>query len=139
MKLRTIGNFTILLLFSCAVLTATSCNKRGGSDKNIVVLTSDNFDQTINKGVVLVDFWATWCKPCGIQSRIVAELAGEFKDKITIGKIDIDQNQDMAATYNIQSIPTLIIFVEGKPAETLVGLRSKVALEEILNKYLKKQ
>jgi thioredoxin 1 len=65
-------------------------------------------------------------------------LAGKYKGKITVGKIDIDQNSDLAGTYNIQSIPTLMIFVEGKPVETLVGLRSKDALEELINKYIQK-
>jgi len=126
----------ILILFS--VLLMTSCKNTEVSDKNTVTLNSDNFDQTINKGVVLVDFWATWCRPCQIQGPIVSELAGKYKDKITVGKIDIDQNSDLAGTYNIQSIPTLMIFVEGKPVETLVGLRSKGALEELINKYIRK-
>ena len=126
----------ILILFS--VLLMTSCKNTEVSDKNTVTLNSDNFDQTINKGVVLVYFWATWCRPCQIQGPIVSELAGKYKDKITVGKIDIDQNSDLAGTYNIQSIPTLMIFVEGKPVETLVGLRSKGALEELINKYIRK-
>jgi thioredoxin 1 len=125
-----------LILFS--VLLMASCKNTEVSDKNTITLNSDNFDQTINKGVVLVDFWATWCRPCQIQGPIVAELAGKYKNKITVGKIDIDQNSDLAGTYNIQSIPTLMIFVEGKPVETLVGLRSKDALEELINKYIQK-
>jgi thioredoxin 1 len=132
--IRKISVPTLILL---TVVSISSCNKSGSSDKNIVTLTSDNFSQTISKGVVLVDFWATWCKPCQVQGPIVAELAAQYKGKITVGKIDIDQNQDLAGTYGIQSIPTLIIYIEGRPVETLVGLRSKSALEEILNKYLK--
>jgi len=128
----------LLILIFLIVFVITSCNNSGSSDKNIIILTSDNFDQTINKGVVLVDFWATWCKPCQIQGPIVADLAGQYKNKLMVGKIDIDQNRDLAGSYNIQSIPTLIIFVDGKPVETLVGLRSKEAIEEIINKYLKK-
>ena len=127
-----------LLFIFLIVLSSISCNRSGGSDENILILTSDNFDQTISKGVVLVDFWATWCKPCKLQGPIVAEIATEYKGKLTVGKIDIDQNQDLATSYNIQSIPTLIIFVEGKEVETFVGLQSKSALQEILNKYVKK-
>ena len=126
-----------LLFIFLIVLSSISCNRSGGSDENILTLTSDNFDQTISKGVVLVDFWATWCKPCKLQGPIVAEIATEYKGKLTVGKIDIDQNQDLATSYNIQSIPTLIIFVEGKEVETFVGLQSKSALQEILNKYVK--
>jgi thioredoxin 1 len=128
----------VLILFILAIFAGTSCKTKEGSDKNTITLTSDNFNQTINEGVVMIDFWATWCKPCKIQGPIVDELAGQYKSNLTVGKVDIDQNQDLAATYNIQSIPTLIIFVEGQPVETLVGLRSKSALEEIINKYIKK-
>ncbi|MFZ4704918.1 MAG: thioredoxin [Bacteroidales bacterium] len=126
-----------LLFIFLIVLSSISCNRSGGSDENILTLTSDNFDQTISKGVVLVDFWATWCKPCKLQGPIVAEIATEYKGKLIVGKIDIDQNQNLATSYNIQSIPTLIIFVEGKEVETFVGLQSKSALQEILNKYVK--
>lgn len=132
------GKSPALILVLLALFAATSCKTKEGSDKNTITLTSENFNQTINKGVVMIDFWATWCKPCQIQGPIVDELAGQYKSNLTVGKVDIDQNQDLATTYNIQSIPTLIIFVEGQPVETLVGLRSKSALEEILNKYIKK-
>jgi thioredoxin 1 len=133
--IRKSATFSIIFL---AGLLMASCNNGRESDKNILFLTSDNFNQTINREVVLVDFWATWCKPCQTQGPIVEELAGQYKSKLTVGKVDIDQNRDLAATFNIQSIPTLIIFVEGKPLETLIGLRSKSELEEILNKYIKK-
>jgi len=126
-----------LLFIFLIVLSSISCNRSESSDENILILKSDNFDQTISKGVVLVDFWATWCKPCKLQGPIVAEIATEYKGKLIVGKIDIDQNQNLATSYNIQSIPTLIIFVEGKEVETFVGLQSKSALQEILNKYVK--
>jgi thioredoxin 1 len=121
------------------MLSTFSCQSEGESDKNIATLNMDNFDQTINKGVVLIDFWATWCKPCQIQGPIVEEIAVQFKGKLNVGKVDIDQNRELATTYDIQSIPTLMIFVEGKPVETIVGLRSKSALEEIINKYIIKK
>ena len=87
-----------LLFIFLIVLSSISCNRSGGSDENILILTSDNFDQTISKGVVMVDFWATWCKPCKLQGPIVAEIATEYKGKLTVGKIDIDQNQDLATS-----------------------------------------
>lgn len=133
-----IRKISVLTIIFLSLLSIYSCNKCGSADKNIVTLTSDNFSQTISKGVVLVDFWATWCRPCQIQGPIVAELAGKYKNKLIVGKIDIDQNRDLAGTYDIQSIPTLMIFVNGKPVETLVGLRSKEALEELINKYTQK-
>ena len=85
----------------------------------------------------MVDFWATWCKPCLIQGPIVAEIAELYEGKLIVGKLDIDQNREIAKAYNIQSIPTIIIFKDGIPVETLIGLHSKGSLEEIIDKYLK--
>lgn len=125
-----------MALLLITMLLGVSCNKNNASDKNIIILTQDNFDQTKNEGIVLVDFWATWCKPCQIQGPIVAEIAEQYKGRLTVGKCDIDENRDLASTYNIQSIPMLIIFRDGKPLEAVVGLQSKGSLEEIIDKYL---
>lgn len=129
-------SFTIAALLSILFL-GISCNQQKPSEKNIIKITQNNFDQTKGKGLVLVDYWATWCKPCQMQGPIVAEIAEQFKGKLTVGKCDIDQNRDIANTYNIQSIPTLMLFKDGTPVETLIGLQSKGSLEEVINKYLK--
>lgn len=126
-----------LAVLLITLLLNISCNNNSASDKNIILLTKDNFDKTKSEGIVLVDFWATWCKPCQIQGPIVAEIAVQYKGKLTVAKCDIDQNRDIANTYNIQSIPTLIIFKDGAPVETLIGLQSKGSLEELIGKYLK--
>lgn len=127
----------LLIALITSVFLSVSCSNRHASEKNIILLTNDNFEQTKSKGLVLVDYWATWCKPCQIQGPIVAEIAEQYKGKLTVGKCDIDQNREIANTYNIQSIPTLIIFKDGAPVETVVGLQSKGSLEDLINKYLK--
>lgn len=135
--MRSIKNSASLVFLLLTVFLNVSCNNNNVSEKNIILLTQDNFDKTKSEGIVLVDFWATWCKPCRIQGPIVAEIAEQYKGKITVGKCDIDQNRDLADTYNIQSIPTLIIFKDGAPVGTLIGLQSKGSMEELIDKYLK--
>ena len=81
---------------------------------------------------VLVDFWATWCKPCTMIAPIVDELAEEFAGKINFAKLDIDKNPKTAAKYNVRSIPTLLIFKKGEPVTHVVGLRPKSELKKNL-------
>lgn len=135
--MQTIKKSVITAIILVSAFLTTSCNKSSTADKNIILLTQDNFDKTISEGIVLVDFWATWCRPCQIQGPIVAELADQYKGKLTVGKCDIDENRDIANTYNIQSIPTLIIFKNGAAVETVVGLQSKESLGELIDKYVK--
>ncbi|GIP19027.1 thioredoxin [Paenibacillus montaniterrae] len=94
-----------------------------------VVLTKDNFNQTIENGVSLVDFWAPWCGPCKMQLPIVEELATELEGQATIGKINVDEQPELAAQFGVMSIPTLILFKDGQPVDKMVGLQSKDALK----------
>lgn len=102
--------------------------------------TDQNFKQEVeeNKGVVLVDFFAEWCGPCKVQGPIIEELAEEYKGKdgIKIGKLNIDENQETAQKFNVMSIPTLILFKDGKPLETLVGMQDKDSLKELISKSI---
>ncbi len=95
-----------------------------------------DFQQTINsKKLTLVDFFATWCGPCKMQSPIIHDLKEAVGDSVNILKVDVDQNQDAAAMYNVRSIPTLVIFREGKELWRGVGVHQKSQLQEILNRF----
>lgn len=85
---------------------------------------------------VLVDFWATWCKPCLMIAPILDELAEEYDGKVTFTKLDLDQNQKIAANYGIMSIPALIIFKDGEPVANVVGARPKAELKKLVESVL---
>jgi len=126
----------LLALFLIATLhTLTSC-KSGSSEKNIVILTTSNFVDETSKGVVMVDFWATWCMPCKAMSPVIEEIAGQTIGKVKVGKVDIDQNGPLANRFGIQSIPSVLIFKDGQLMETFVGIQSKAALVNALSKYV---
>ena len=101
-------------------------------------VTDSNFDQMVlqAKTPVLVDFWAPWCRPCLMVAPVLDELAGEYDGKLSIMRMDIDQNPKMAAKYNVMSIPTLLIFKQGKPVSHMVGFRSKADLKRNLDAAL---
>jgi len=96
-------------------------------------LTNDNFDSTVGNGITLVDFWAEWCGPCKMMTPVIDELATEFGDKVTVGKIDVDAQQELAMKFQVSSIPTLIVFKDGEIAERFVGVTSKSDLATALD------
>lgn len=100
-----------------------------------VVITDDNFKSEILEasGVVMVDFFATWCGPCKMMAPIIEELATEY-EKAKIGKLDVDANQKTASEYGVQSIPTLIIYKDGKEVDRLTGFQNKDVVVEALDK-----
>jgi thioredoxin 1 len=85
---------------------------------------------------VLVDFWATWCAPCRAIAPALEELATQYKGQLKIAKVDVDENQEIAQTYGIRSIPTLLMFKGGKVVEQLVGAAPKAKLEDSIKKVL---
>lgn len=97
-------------------------------------LTKTNFVNSIQSGVALVDFWAVWCGPCRVQSPIVDELADEMNGQVVIAKVNVDEQPELAAQFAIRSIPTLLLFKDGKVAETLVGIHPKQVLKDKLLK-----
>lgn len=101
-----------------------------------IINTKEQFTEEVlnNKGLVLVDFYATWCGPCMMLAPIIDEISEEYKDKVEVVKVNIDDNQELAIKYNIMSIPTLALFKEGNLDTMLIGLRSK---EEIVRMFTK--
>ena len=94
-------------------------------------------DEAIESGKpVLVDFWAEWCGPCRMVGPIVAELSTEYEGKAVIGKVDVDNNKEVAAKYGIRNIPTILFFKEGKLADKIVGAAAKSAFSEKLDAML---
>ena len=106
--------------------------------RNTVDVTDATFDSDVLKSdkTVLVDFWAEWCGPCKMVAPVLDEIAGENKERITVAKLDIDRNQKTAQDYQVMSIPTMIVFKDGKPVKTMVGARPKAALLSDLADYL---
>lgn len=101
----------------------------------IIELSSDNFDREVlqSEMPVLVDFWAEWCGPCKMLSPLLEELAVEYAGKVKIGKVNIDNEGSLSLQYNIQSIPTLLIFKKGQITRQHNGLKSKASLKESLD------
>jgi thioredoxin 1 len=103
---------------------------------NIVNLTQETFGNEVLKSStpVLVDFWAEWCGPCKMIAPILDELAAEYDGRVKIGKVNIDEQQGLAAEYGVRAIPTLLLFHQGQVADQMVGLRSKRDLKAGLDR-----
>ena len=103
-----------------------------------MIFTSDNFEaEVLNSDLpVLVDFYADWCGPCKMLSPSVEAMEPLFEGKVKIGKLNVDDNSDIAEKYNVMSIPTLIFFKNGEPVETSVGLISKPVLQAKLEGFV---
>ena len=95
--------------------------------ENVIEITDSSFDTEVTQSdiPVLVDFWAEWCGPCRMIAPTIEELADEYKDKVKFGKIDTDKNRDVPVKFDIQAIPTIILFNKGQIAHKFVGLTSK--------------
>lgn len=102
-------------------------------------INQSNFDKEVmkNPGVVLVDFWAPWCGPCRMMAPAIEELAHDFAGRAAVGKVNVDENGQLAQQFNIMSIPTLIIFKNGQPVDQMVGLQAKERLAVKLNEAMK--
>lgn len=101
---------------------------------HVLEIKDSDFENTIKSNkYVLVDFFATWCGPCKMQAPVLEKLQEEFKDKITICKIDVDNNQDNAKKFNVVSIPTLVLFKDGEAINTMTGFQSEGALKKLIS------
>jgi thioredoxin 1 len=105
--------------------------------ENTVTLTDATFTDTIaGNRPILVDFWAEWCGPCRMVSPVLDEIAGEHSDKITVGKLNIDENPQTPASFDVMSIPTMILFQDGVEKKRIVGARPKHQMLQELAEYL---
>ena len=96
----------------------------------VLEITSQNFEQEVTGSTkpVLIDFWAAWCGPCKMMSPIVDEIAKELGDKAVVGKVNVDEQGELAGRFGIMSIPTLIIFKDGQPVKSFVGVQDKTTI-----------
>ena len=101
--------------------------------QKIKVLTDVNFNQQIKKGVILVDFWASWCAPCKLMAPVLNDVADQLPDGTSVGKVNVEKATVVSSKYNIRSIPTLILFKDGKEINRFVGIKSRDFLIKEIN------
>lgn len=92
------------------------------------IITKNEFDAVVGKGVVLIDFFATWCGPCKMLGPVLEEVATELQGSVEIAKVDVDADGELAMKFNIMSVPTMIIFKDGHPVKQLQGFMAKAQL-----------
>ena len=99
-----------------------------------IVLNAGNFEQEVlaSREPVLVDFWASWCGPCRMLAPVLAELAEDYESKVKVGKVNVDDEQELALRYRVSAIPTVILFRDGQAVQTALGYQPKAALEAML-------
>ena len=104
----------------------------------IVTLTTSTFDEAVASSdkPIIVDFWAEWCGPCKMIAPILGEIASEQADNLTVAKLNVDENPDLAMRFNVMSIPTLLVFKDGEAAKRIVGAKPKHALVQELGEFL---
>ena len=107
------------------------------ASEHVKTFTDSNFEQETKTGVVLVDFWAEWCGPCRRISPMVDALAQEYEGRVTVGKMNVDENPDVPSSrFHVRGIPTLVVLKDGELVDTIVGPRGKEDISSMLDKHL---
>ena len=104
--------------------------------EHTVTFTDENFQQEVQEGYSLVDFWAPWCGPCRMVGPIIEQLAEDYGDKVKVGKLNVDENQQTAMSYRVMSIPTVILFKDGEPVEVMIGAQPKAAYQGKVDRHV---
>lgn len=107
------------------------------ANDKILSLTTENFSDEVKEGApILVDFWAEWCGPCRMVAPVLDELATEMDGAVRIGKVNVDNNQDLAVQYQVQSIPTFLLFKDGEVVDRMMGAMPKAAFEKFIQRHV---
>ena len=106
------------------------------ASEKVKTFTDGNFEDETKQGVVLVDLWAEWCGPCRRLAPTVDALAQDFDGRVTVAKLNVDENPTIPGKYMVRGIPTLLLFKDGQLAETIVGLRAKEEIAEAIERQL---
>ena len=131
-----------MIVFLCVWESRITVLKRGErkplASEKVMILNDSNFSQVISETTlpILVDFWAEWCGPCKMIGPVVEKIAEEFEGKVQVAKLDVDENHSIASNYKVVSIPTLILFKEGKEIERSIGYKNEEELRSLLNKHV---
>lgn len=103
----------------------------------VLHLNEESFFKLVESGQpVLVDFWASWCGPCKMLAPVIEELAAQYDGKVTVGKVDIDENQELAVRYGVMNIPTVVLFQKGNEIDRLVGLLPKERFSLMIDAHI---
>ncbi len=108
------------------------------ASQDVMILDSKSFDQEVARndgGPILVDFWAEWCGPCRLMAPILDKLAIRYKGRARVGKVDVDENQTLAAKFGVMSIPTMVLFKDGQIVERVVGTTSEANLAKMIDRH----
>jgi len=128
---------TLILALAVLYLVARSKIKNTPvveDNDDIIKLTDKNFDHQTKNKVVLVDFWAEWCMPCRMMAPVLNDLAGDLNGNAYVGKVDVEQNRELAQKHNIRNIPTMVLFKNGKEVNRFVGVKTKDYLKSQIQK-----